>query len=337
MSSEAKIEPMVKSSDPRVADMERYCLKPIQHQAIYDNYRQQKSKVWDSVELDFSADRASWLKMSPEELNYIAKSLAFFANSDNAVLENLGSRFRQAFPWPEVQMALAAQAYMETVHVESYNDMISAVIKDPQKERELFHAADHHPIIAEKIGLITKWAGDPDTPLELCIAAQCFSEGIGFCPSFASMGWLRKNQRCPGISFANELIMRDESLHVQFFSLLYKEYPEKLSTEKLYGMCRDFVDLEDRFVDTMLPYRLKGMNASLMKQHVRCTADSVLNEMGATALYKVVSPFPWMENPELVGKTNFFEKRVGEYQKAGQETEIQTQAVEIDVAQGLGF
>ena len=337
MSFETKLKPLVVSKDPRVSDMGRYCLKPIRHQAIYDNYRAQKSKVWDSVELDFSSDSASWNKMSTEEQNYIAMSLAFFANSDNAVLENIVSRFRQEFPWPEVQMALTVQAYMETVHVESYNDMISTVIQDPQKQRELFHAAEHHPIITEKIALITKWAGNPDTSMAVCLVAQCFSEGIGFCPSFASMGWLRKNQRCPGISFANELIMKDESLHVKLFALLYREYPDKLPVEEVYRMCRDFVEVEDRFVDTMLPYRLKGMNATLMKQHVRCTADSVLKEMGIPLLYQESSPFPWMENSELMGKTNFFEKRVSEYQKIGEETHIQTNVVEVDLSSGLGF
>lgn len=286
------------------------------------NYEEQLARMWTHHEIDHSSDRKDWEKMNPDEQNYIAKSLAFFANSDNAVLKNINTRYHREITWPEVHMAMTQQASMECIHVISYNNMIDSVISDQQQKQKLFHAVKHDPIIAEKIRWITRWASDPTTPLVTCFAAQCFSEGIGFSPSFASMLWLRNGQRCPGICFGNEKIIEDESLHVKLFALLYQSCANKMPREELETMCREFVEIEHRFVDQALPYNLRGMNKDLMKQYVCRVADSVLEVMGEPVLFGATNPFPWMEKVGLLNKTNFFEKKVGEYQKPRNEQEF---------------
>lgn len=312
--------------EPMTLDMtDRLCLFPIQHADIYNNYETQVAKFWTYNEIEHGADYKSWCEMNKDEQNYIAFTLSFFANSDNAVLSNLSTRFRVEITWPEVQMALAAQSAMETIHIVSYNNMINTVIKDPNERVKLFHAVKNSPIIAKKISWIQKWAGDKTVPLHRCAVAQCFSEGIGFSPSFASMFWLRNNQKCPGICFGNEKIVEDEALHVKLFALIYRNCVNKMSRAEIIEMCEEFVAIEHLYVDSQLPYNIKGMNKVLMKQYVLRVADTVLELLGEAPYYNVMNPFPWMEGIGFIGKTNFFEKGVGEYQKPGKETEIQTQ------------
>ncbi len=317
------VEPMTQDPDQEL------CLYPIQHNDIMDNYKLQLEKHWTYHEIDHSKDRKDWERMNTDEQNYIAKTLAFFANSDNAVMKNINTRYHREITWPEVHLAMTQQAAMEGIHVISYNNMIDAVITDRQEKMHLFHAIQYDPIIREKIDWITRWASDPNTPLVVCFAAQCFAEGIGFSPSFASMFWLRKNQRCPGICYGNEKIVEDESLHVKLFGTLYRNCVNKLPTSVVADMCRELVDIEHRFVDQALPYNLSGMNKDLMKQYVCRVADAVLEVMGEVPIFHASNPFPWMEKIGMLNKTNFFEKKVGEYQKPGQESTIHT----LDVTQ----
>jgi ribonucleoside-diphosphate reductase subunit M2 len=313
------IEPMTQDKEDRL------CLFPIQHPDIFDNYEKQVEKIWTYTEIDLEADYKSWCDMSEGEQHYIAFTLSFFANSDNAVLNNLNKRFRTEIMWPEVQMALAMQAALETVHIVSYNNMINTVIKDPKKRIELFHAVKNSPIIAKKIAWIEKWAGDESVPLHVCAVAQCFSEGIGFSPSFASMFWLRKNQKCPGICFGNAKIVEDEALHVKLFAAIYRNCVNKMSRADIIKMCEEFVAIEHLYVDSALPYNLQGMNKVLMRQYVCKVADTVLDLLGEAPYYNVVNPFEWMEGIGFLGKSNFFEVRVAEYQKPMKETAIQKQ------------
>jgi ribonucleotide reductase beta subunit family protein with ferritin-like domain len=310
-------------AEPMTLDSEdELCLYPIKRPEIMQNYEEQLSRFWTHHEIDHTADRKDWERMNPDEQYYISKSLAFFANSDNAVMKNINTRYHREIKWPEVHLAMAQQAAMEGIHVLSYNNMIESVISNKQEKVRLFEAVKNDPIISEKIAWITKWASDDSVPLSQCFAAQCFSEGIGFSPSFASMFWLRKNQRCPGICFGNEKIVEDESLHVKLYGSLYRLCVNKLSKAKLESMCREFVEIEHRFVDQALPYNLSGMNKELMKQYVCRVADSVMEVLGEAVIYNVANPFPWMDKIGLLNKTNFFEKRVGEYRKPQNETSI---------------
>lgn len=320
------VEPMTLDLDDEL------CLYPIQRPEVFANFNQQKLRFWTDDEIIHATDRQDWENMNSDEQNYIALTLAFFANSDNAVMKNINTRFRRDITWPEVNFAFSFQAAMECIHVVSYNNMIDAVISDPHEKRRLFHAVKTEPIISEKIQWITRWASDPETPLVVCFAAQCFAEGIGFSPSFASMFWLRANHRCPGICFGNEKIVEDESLHVRLFAILYRTCVNRMPRAMIEAMCREFVEIEHRFVDAALPYNLSRMNKTLMKQYVCVVADAVLREMGEEPLFGVANPFDFMNKIGLLNKSNFFEKRVGEYQKRGVETNIHILDVEKLVA-----
>jgi len=314
------VEPMT------IESLDRLCLMPIQRQDLFDNYKKQIAHFWTYDEINHADDYADWCKMNEDEQNYIAGILAFFANSDNAVMENIEKRFKREITWPEAQMALAAQSFFETIHVVSYNNMISAVIKDQDKRLKLFQAVKNDPIVAKKIDWIRKWAGDDDIPLVQCFVAQCISEGVGFGASFASMFWLRKNQKCPGICYGNEKIVDDESLHVKLFALLKAHTITPLSTKTIYEMCQELVDIEHEFVDSRLPYNLKGMNKVMMKQHVCHTADIILKTLNVAPLYGSGPIFDWMEGVGIIGKSNFFEKSVGEYAKTSKEDQINTES-----------
>ncbi len=313
---EWQVEPM--TLDP----IHRLCLYPVEHTDIMKNYEDQVARFWTHHEINHTTDRKDWEKMNADEQNYIAKILAFFANSDNAVMKNINNRFYREITWPEVHLALNAQAFMESIHVLSYNNMIDSVIPNPDEKVRLFHAVKSDAIIAEKIDWITKWASDSETPLSVCFTAQCMAEGIGFSPSFASMFWLRNDQKCPGVCFGNEKIVEDESLHVVLFSILKKKCVNKVPRDVVEEMCRELVAIEHRFVEQALPYNIRGMNKDLMKQYVCRVADAVLEQMGEEPLYKAANPFPFMEKIGLLGKANFFEKRVSQYQKAGNESGI---------------
>lgn len=309
-------------------DNERLCLMPIQFQKLFDNWEEQMSKFWSPREIDHSKDFLDWKKMNKDEQRYIIKNLAFFANSDNAVIQNIATRFRQQITVPEAQMAMSAQEFFETIHVLSYNNMIQTVVKDKKQREALFRSVHTDPIIAKKIQWIQKWAADPNTPIHVCTFTQTCSEGIGFSPGFASIFWVRKNQMLPGIGFGNEKILVDEALHVKLFAELYKMCTNKLTRPYVEAIVSEIVAIEHEFVDHCLPYKLKGMNKNLMKQYVCKVADTVLEQLGEAPMYRVANPFPWMENINMRGKTNQFEKVTGEYELAGLETEINEETFE---------
>jgi ribonucleotide reductase beta subunit family protein with ferritin-like domain len=307
-------------------DESRLCLFPIRYPIFDELYEAQVERFWTHHEIDHGTDKASWDQMSKDEQHYISKILAFFANSDNAVMRNITTRYANEVTWPEFQMCLSVQNFMEGIHVKSYNQMITTVIADPDERLKLFQAVKNDRIIAKKINWITKWAADPDVPLVQCFTAQCMGEGIGFSPSFASMLWLRNENRCPGICFANEKILEDESMHVRFFGQAKQACVNKLPRATIEAMCREIVDIECEFVDDALPYDLPNMNKTLMKEYVHVVANIVLQQMGEEPLYpKAVNPFPFMEKVGLFAKANFFEKRVGEYVKTRKENDIKNE------------
>lgn len=292
---------------------DRFCLMPMKHPEVYKNYEDQLSKFWTFTEINHNDDYKSWLTMNTMEQLYIAKVLAFFANSDNAVMENIGHRFLKEITWPEAQMALAQQRAMESIHVVSYNNMIDSVIKDPTEKMMLFQAVKHDPIIRKKIEWTIKWAGNPDVPLHVCVVAQACAEGIGFASSFAAMLWLRTQNLCPGIAFGNQKIIVDESLHVKLFGILYRTNDKKMPRQEILDMVKELVTIEYEFIDASLPTSIKNMNAVLLKQYVQKTADVVLEELGEKPFYNATNPFPWMETASMKSQTNFFEKSVPEY------------------------
>lgn len=294
----------------------RLCLFPIKHPEIFANYELQKSQFWSYEEIQHGEDFASWSRMNSDEQTYISSVLAFFANSDNAVMDNISRRFTCEITWPEVQLALGFQRMMEGIHVVSYNNMIDSVIKDPEEKLKLFRSVENNPAIQRKVEWTMKWAGNPETPLHVCVAAQACAEGIGFASSFAAMLWLRTCNLCPGISFANQKIIADESLHVKQFGLMYCHSSDKMSRFDLEAMVKEAVAIEFDFIDASLPKAIKNMNATMLKQYVQKTADVVLEQLGEEPMYNATNPFPWMEPASIKSQTNFFERTVAEYQVA---------------------
>ncbi len=302
---------------------DRYCLFPIQHQDVWDLYKMQKRKHWTVEEINFGDDYKCWQLLTLEEQDFVSVTLAFFANSDNLVIENLHTRFRTEMTWPESQAFFTAQADMEMIHVETYNRCIDTVIRDPQKKKALFEAVKCNPIVKPKLDWTKKWI-ESNEHLGTRLLAFTLVEGVFFSSSFAAMFWLRKQKNVPGICFANEKIVEDEALHVLHGALSYRKIVNKMKLEDIYNMVKEAVAIEHEFVENALPVKLVGMNSKEMKQYVCFQADIVLELVGVPKLYNVPLPFEWMIGIGLVGKSNFFEKRVGEYDLIGNESEIRT-------------
>ncbi len=319
--SGVKIEPIT------VESLDRYSLFPIKYKELDDNYIQQRNRFWTEEEIDFSKDKASWMEMNKDEQTFIANTLAYFANSDNVVIENLGKRFMAEITIPEAQQALAYQTMMEGIHVRAYSQMIDTVITDVTEKNKLHEAIKYNPVVKPKLEWARKWI-DSDAPLHVCLCAWAIIEGVFFSSSFASMLWLRECQKCPGICYSNEKILEDECLHVKLSCILKKMCINVMRVDDLHQMMREAVQIEQKFVEDALPYKLKGMNATLMKQYVEKVADTVLEELGETKLYNVSNPFRFLDNIGLIGKTNFFERRTSEYGLTQKETDINTLQVE---------
>jgi ribonucleotide reductase beta subunit family protein with ferritin-like domain len=310
-----------------IQDDSRFCLFPIKNHDVWDLYKRHVQKIWTVEEVDLSEDYKSWKTMNPDEQHFVSVTLAFFANSDNVVLENLATRFTQEICIPEASAFLSIQGFMETVHVETYNLCIDALILDSQKKIDLFKAIETNPIVQPKLEWAIKWI-ESSKSLAHRLVAFAAVEGIFFASSFASIFWLRKRQKLPGVCFANEKIVEDESLHVRFASMIYKNYiKNKLSTEEVYEIINEAVEIEKRFARESLPVKLIGMNNDLMQQYVCKVADVVLDLLGEKPFYQVKNPFSWMEGLGLVGKSNFFEKRVAEYVKVSNETSIRSSQI----------
>jgi ribonucleoside-diphosphate reductase subunit M2 len=313
----------------------RYCLFPIVNEKVWRLYKLQQQKYWTAEEVDFSKDKKSWLTMTVEEQDFISMTLAFFANSDNVVLENLMSRFEQDLCIPEAQAFLSIQSAIETVHVETYNLCIDSVIDDRKKKISLFRAVSTSPIVRPKLDWAMKWINSKASLAHRLVAFVAI-EGIFFSSSFASIFWLRKRQKVPGICFANEKIVEDESLHVRFTALMYNDFIQnKLTTAEIHDIIREAVEIEHHFVCEALPVKLIGMNQKLMKQYVCKVADVTLDLLNTEPLYNVSNPFTWMLGLGLMGKANFFEKRVAEYVKIQDETQIRD--LTLDLTNDINF
>lgn len=303
----------------RATDSNRYTLFPIQNQRIWEMYKKHEASFWTAEEIDLSADLDHWNnKMTGDERYFISHVLAFFAASDGIVLENLAERFMRDVEIPEARCFYGFQLAMENVHSETYSLLIDAYIKEPAERDRLFRAMEQVPCVQRKANWALRWIGSEACFQERLVAFAAV-EGIFFSGSFCAIFWLKKRGLMPGLTFSNELISRDEGLHCDFACLLYSmlERDDRLSQERVHGMLRDAVEAEQEFVCDALPVDLIGMNRTLMSQYIQFVADRLLVELGYDKIWHATNPFDWMELISLSGKTNFFEKRVGEYQKAG--------------------
>lgn len=304
-------EPILKESK------DRFVLFPINHSDIWKMYKSQQASFWTAEEIDLSTDITDWEnKLNKDEQHFIKHVLAFFAASDGIVNENLAENFLSEVQYTEAKFFYGFQVMMENIHSETYSLLIDTLIKDPKEKKYLFNAIETVPCVKKKADWALRWI-DNGTFAERLIAFAAV-EGIFFSGSFCSIFWLKKRGLMPGLAFSNELISRDEGLHCDFACLLYtKHLLNQLPKETVQKIIADAVEIEKEFVSDAIPVKLIGMNADLMCQYIEFVADRLLVELGNTKIYNVENPFDFMELISLQGKTNFFEKRVGEYQKSG--------------------
>lgn len=294
----------------------RFVLLPIHYPDIWQMYKKAEASFWTAEEIDLSQDLKDWENMNNDEKHFIKHVLAFFAASDGIVNENLAINFMNEVQYPEARCFYGFQIMMENIHSETYSLLIDTYVKDSTEKNYLFNAIETVPCVSKKAAWALRWIGSGNFAERLIAFAAV--EGIFFSGSFCSIFWLKKRGLMPGLSFSNELISRDEGLHCDFACLLYtKHLIDKLPEEQVVAIITDAVSIEQEFVSEALSVGLIGMNAELMKQYIEYVADRLLVELGCKKHYHATNPFDFMEMISLQGKTNFFEKRVAEYQKAG--------------------
>ncbi|MFD1144759.1 ribonucleoside-diphosphate reductase small subunit [Larkinella insperata] len=294
----------------------RFVLFPIRHHDIWKMYKQHEASFWTAEEIDLSQDQRDWENLNDGERHFISHVLAFFAASDGIVNENLAVGFLSQVQYAEAKCFYGFQIMMENIHSETYSLLIDTYIKNPSEKDKMLRAIDTIPCVTRKAEWAMRWIENGSFVERLLAFAAV--EGIFFSGSFCSIFWLKKRGLMPGLSFSNELISRDEGLHRDFACLLYTDHiKNKLPEEDVYAMIKDAVSIEQEFVTDALPVSLIGMNADLMNQYIEFVADHLLVSLGLKKIYNSTNPFDFMDMISLQGKTNFFEKRVGEYQKAG--------------------
>jgi ribonucleoside-diphosphate reductase beta chain len=310
MSKSVPIEPIL------TENKDRFVIFPIVHHDIWKYYKQAEASFWTAEEIDLGQDLKDWENLNEGERHFITHVLAFFAASDGIVNENLAEHFVGEVQYTEAKFFYGFQIAMENVHSETYSLLIDTYVKNPKEKDKLLHAIETMDCVKKKADWALRWI-DQGTFQERLIAFAAV-EGIFFSGSFCSIFWLKKRGLMPGLTFSNELISRDEGLHCDFACHLYTQHiTNKLPEETVIGIIKDAVEIEKEFVTDSLPVNLIGMNAELMCKYIEFVADRLLDELVGKKVYGATNPFDFMEMISLRGKTNFFEKRVGEYQKAG--------------------
>ena len=293
-------------------------LFPIEHDDVWQMYKKAEASFWTAEEIDLCHDLKDWdQKLNDKERHFIKHVLAFFAASDGIVNENLAQNFATEVQWAEARCFYGFQIAIENIHSEVYSLLIDTYIRDAKEKHECLTAIDTMPCVTKKAQWALRWC-DPDrASFAERIIAFAAVEGIFFSGSFCAVFWLKKRGLMPGLSFSNELISRDEGMHCDFACLLYSKLRNKLPVETINALIGDAVTIEKEFVVSALPVELIGMNSRTMCQYIEFCADRLLLALGCPKLYEATNPFDWMELISLQGKTNFFEKRVGEYAKSG--------------------
>ncbi|CAM1352351.1 ribonucleotide-diphosphate reductase subunit beta [Tenacibaculum crassostreae] len=307
----ASIEPILQENK------DRFVIFPIQHNDLWEWYKKQQACFWTAEEIDLHSDLNDWnTKLTDDERYFIKHILAFFAASDGIVNENLAENFVNEVQYSEAKFFYGFQIMMENIHSETYSLLIDTYIKNEEEKNKLFKAIEVFPAIKKKADWALKWI-ESDSFAERLIAFAAV-EGIFFSGSFCSIFWLKKRGLLPGLTFSNELISRDEGMHCDFAVHLHNNHLiNKVPKERIREIIISALDIEREFITESLPVSLIGMNATLMTQYLEFVTDRLLLEFGCEKEYEATNPFDFMEMISLEGKTNFFEKRVSEYQKAG--------------------
>lgn len=305
--SKTIIEPLLTPDD------NRFVMFPIRYDDIWQMYQKQIDCFWRTEEIDLSKDLSHWDGLNKDEQTFISMILAFFAASDGIVLENLAQRFMSDVQVSEARAFYGFQIAMENIHSHTYSLLIETYIRDKEEKHKLFHAIDNFPCIKKKSDWAQKWIHDNRSSFATRLVAFACIEGIFFSGAFCSIFWLKKRGLMPGLTFSNELISRDEALHCEFAVLLYTKLQKKIQKSRIYEIIKEAVEIEIEFICDALPCRLIGMNSFLMTQYIQFVADRLVLQLGYDKIYNVSNPFDFMELISLEGKTNFFERKVGEY------------------------
>merc|ERR1712072_1500181 len=319
----------------------RWVMFPIQYPEIWEMYKKHEASFWTAEEIDLSQDVRDWEKLAESEQHFIKHVLAFFAASDGIVLENLAGQFSTEVQLPEARAFYGFQIAMENIHSETYSLLIEQYIRDSAEKDKVFNAINTMPAVHEKAAWAIQYMQRENSFAERIVAFAAV-EGVLFSGSFCAIYWLKKRGLMPGLTFSNELISRDEGLHAEFACLLYGMLQNKLPDECVHHMIRGAVDVERKFICDALSCDLIGMNNDLMTKYIEFVADRLLTALGHPKIYHASNPFDWMELISLQGKTNFFEKRVGEYQKAGvmastaEKADVGAFALDVDFRDAIG-
>ena len=292
----------------------KYTMFPVDDMDVWSMYKKQIDSFWRVEEVDLSKDVGHWVLLSDDERHFISHILAFFAASDGIVLENLALRFIKDVESAEARAFYGFQIAMENIHSEMYSLLIDTYITEAAVKHQMFNAITEFPCIAQKAEWAIQWISD-SAPFPTRLVAFAIVEGVFFSGAFCSIHWLKTRGIMPGLTFSNELISRDEAMHTDFAVLLYRKQP-RLADAEIHRMMTDAVAIEKSFILEALPCRLLGMNADLMSQYIEFVADRLCMQLGHPKLYHTSNPFAFMELLSMEGKTNFFEKRVGEYSLA---------------------
>ena len=295
----------------------RFVLFPIKWHKIWGMYKKALASIWTVEEVDLSKDIRDWEKLDENERHFIENILAFFAGSDGIVLENLAQRFCNEIQIPEAKCFYGFQIAIENIHSEMYSLLIDSLVTNNEKKHHLFNAIDTIPSVSKKAQWALKWIKDDNANYATRLIAFAAVEGIFFSGAFCSIFWLKKRGLMNGLTCSNELISRDEALHTEFAVLIYSYIENKLTQEQVYIIIKDAVEIEKEFIIDSIPCKLIGMNSTMMAEYIEFVADRLLVQLGYNKVYNASNPFSFMEMISMEGKTNFFERRVTEYSKAG--------------------
>ena len=317
--------------DMLVPTSDRFVIFPIRHEDVWQMYKKAEASFWTAEELDLTDDLDHWHKMTKDERNFIVHVLAFFAASDGIVNENLAMNFATEVQWPEARCFYGFQIAMENIHSEVYSLLIDTYVKDAEAKTHALCAVETMPCVREKAEWALQWTNRDSASFAERLVAFAVVEGVFFSGSFCAIFWLKKRGLMPGLCTSNELISRDEGLHCDFACLLYNKLAHPASTQRVHTLVRQAVEIEQRFVTQALSVAVIGMNSSLMSQYIEFCADRLLRSLNVPVLYDTPNPFDWMTLISLQGKTNFFEKRVSEYAKAGIMEDLTEKQFSVDV------
>jgi ribonucleoside-diphosphate reductase subunit M2 len=291
----------------------RFVLFPIKYDDIWKLYKKHEDSFWRAEEINLAQDLNDWEKLNDDERDFIKRILAFFSSSDGIVQENLISRFSCEVQIPEARAFYAFQGMMEMIHSETYSLLIDTYVKDVKEKNALFNAVDNYPCIAKKANWAKKWITDKKSSFASRLFSFACIEGIFFSGAFCAIYWLKNRGLMHGLTFSNELIVKDEGMHVEFAVLLYSKLVKKLPKKKMIEILKECVEIEKEFIIESLPCRLIGMNEYLMADYIQYVADRLLVQFGCEKIYNKKNPFDFMEMISVQNKTNFFEATVSDY------------------------